>query len=172
MRRASRAARQPRCAGQQGPCRLPQRGPAVGASPSASSNLSRTLSRVGGLPSGGHKAWVPRQIDPSAAPRGDPHSTRRSPDKSRCCSCSGCIAQTLLAYWRAQTRDLAEKTWLLRQEFKGIGCRLGLLCVNGFPDRWIIIYPRRNFPHVHLVGRIGTSNSFRFPSFVSPNQAA
>jgi hypothetical protein len=76
MRR--RASRQPRCAGQQVPCRLPQPGPAVGASPSASSNLSRTLSRASRLPAGGRKAWTPRQIDPSAAPRGDPHSTRRS----------------------------------------------------------------------------------------------
>ncbi len=41
------------------------------------------------------------------------------------------------------------KTWLLAQEFKRIGCRLGWLRMEGFPERWIIIlravYPRKNF---------------------------
>jgi hypothetical protein len=31
--------------------------------------------------------------------------------------------------------------------------------MNGFPERWIIllraVHPWRNFPHSHLVGRIG-----------------
>src|ERR1700736_4162699 len=48
---------------------------------------------------------------------------------------------------------------LLSQEFKRTGCPLRCLCMKGFPERWIIIlravYPRRNFPHSRLVGRIG-----------------
>jgi hypothetical protein len=50
----------------------------------------------------------------------------------------------------------ALKTCLLGEEFKHIG---GRLCMKGFPKRWIIIlrtiYPRRNFPHAHFVGRVG-----------------
>ena len=48
---------------------------------------------------------------------------------------------------------------LLAQEFKRIGCSLCSLYMKGFPERWIIVlravYPWRNFPHSHLVGRVG-----------------
>jgi hypothetical protein len=58
----------------------------------------------------------------------------------------------------------AERTCLLAQKFKRIGCRLCWLCMKGFPERWVIIlravYPRRNFPHSHLVGRIGEQQLF------------
>jgi hypothetical protein len=53
----------------------------------------------------------------------------------------------------------------LAQEFKRIGCRLCWLCMKGFPERWIIIlravYPWRNFPHSHLVGRVGEQERFQ-----------
>jgi hypothetical protein len=39
--------------------------------------------------------------------------------------------------------------------------------MKGFPERWIIIlravYPRRNFPHPHLIGRIGEQQLFEVP---------
>ncbi|HYY28669.1 MAG TPA: hypothetical protein VE860_12020, partial [Chthoniobacterales bacterium] len=48
---------------------------------------------------------------------------------------------------------------LLAQEFKRIRCSMAWLCADGFPERWIIIlravYPRGNFPHSHLLGRVG-----------------
>ncbi len=85
-------------------------------------------------------------------------------DGSKTAADAGCLFgmhrsnQTLLACWRAD-RDLAERTCLLAQEFKRIGCRLCWLCMKGFPERWIIIlravYPWRNFPHAHLIGRVG-----------------
>jgi len=53
---------------------------------------------------------------------------------------------------------------LLAREFKRIGCRLCWLCMNGFPERWIIVlravYPRRNFPHAHLAGWVGDQQLF------------
>jgi hypothetical protein len=55
---------------------------------------------------------------------------------------SGCIAQIKhYSLAGARTRDLAERTYVLAQEFKGIGCRLCWLCIKGFPERWIIILP-------------------------------
>jgi hypothetical protein len=52
-------------------------------------------------------------------------------------------------------------SFLLAKEFKHIG---GRLCMKGFPERWIIIlgavYPRRNFPHTHLVSGVGASKAF------------
>jgi len=52
--------------------------------------------------------------------------------------------------WRARTNDLAEKTFLLEQNFKRIVRRLCWPCMKGFPERWIIILPRclpaRKFP--------------------------
>jgi hypothetical protein len=78
---------------------------------------------------------------------------------------SGCIAQIKhYSLAGARTRDLAERTCLLAQEFKRIGCRLCWLCMKGFPERWIIIlravYPCGNFPHSHLVGRVGEQQRF------------
>jgi hypothetical protein len=78
---------------------------------------------------------------------------------------SGCIAQIKhYSLAGARTRDLAERTCLLAQEFKRIGCRLCCLCVKRSPERWIIIlravYARRNFPHAHLFGRIGDQRLF------------
>jgi hypothetical protein len=74
-------------------------------------------------------------------------------------------SQTKFTLWNRSCRGSA-------QEFK----RIGRLCVNGFPERWVIIlwavYSRRNFPHPHMIGRVGSSDSFKFPSSVSPNQAA
>jgi len=152
------ASRQPRCAGQQVPCRLPQRGPAVGASPSASPNLSRTLSRVSRLPAGGRKAWTPRQIDPSAAARGDSHSMRRSQTQPMLPDCSACIAQTLLAYW-ALRRGISPRRLPTQARVPGHRLSSGLALREWVPKRWIIILrtvnPRRNFPQSHLVGRIG-----------------
>jgi hypothetical protein len=49
---------------------------------------------------------------------------------------SGCIAQIKhYSLAGARTRDVAERTCLLAQEFKRIGCRLGWLCMKGFPER-------------------------------------
>ena len=51
------------------------------------------------------------------------------------------------------------KDLLLAQEFKRIARCLCWLCMKGFPERWIIIlravYPWRNFPLAHLIGRLG-----------------
>jgi Domain of unknown function (DUF427) len=88
------------------------------------------------LPGGGRKAWAPRQIDPSAAPRGDPHSARRSQtiaDAARLFGMHRSKITRLLA--RSDEGSRREDLPTLRQEFKGIVCRLGLLCVNGFPER-------------------------------------
>jgi hypothetical protein len=53
----------------------------------------------------------------------------------------------------------ADKSCLLAREFKPIGCGLRWVFMEMLPERWIIIlwavYPWRNFPHVHLVGRVG-----------------
>jgi hypothetical protein len=48
---------------------------------------------------------------------------------------------------------------ILAHKLKRIGCGLLWLSMDRFPERWIIIlravYPRRNFPHLHLIGRVG-----------------
>jgi hypothetical protein len=70
---------------------------------------------------------------------------------------------------------LAEKMYLLAQEFKLIGSRLCWLCMNGFPERWIIILRGvvEKFP-TSASGQQdrGPAASFKFPSSVSPNQVA
>jgi hypothetical protein len=54
----------------------------------------------------------------------------------------GSIARALPACWRARTNDVAEKTFLLAQEFKRIGWSYVLALHEGFQERWIIKLPR------------------------------
>jgi hypothetical protein len=71
--------------------------------------------------------------------------------------------------WRENTKGgIYRKACLLAQEFKRIGCCLGCLWMKRFPERWIIVlravYPWRNFPHAHLVGRVGDQQLFEIPT--------
>ena len=67
---------------------------------------------------------------------------------------------------------------LLGQEFKRIGCPLCWLCMKEFPEGWIIIlwavYPWENFPHPHLIGRVGDKRQVTLlssrPRFLSAMQ--
>jgi hypothetical protein len=67
-----------------------------------------------------------------------------------------------------------DKTCLPAQEFQRIGRRIFWFCMKGFPKRWIIIlravYPGRNFPHSHLVGRVGERVMFLSPACARPDQ--